>query len=82
MAYTRDHPRTTRTEDLSATMRPARHCCVAGRVLNLSHRGDVVASSGLEVDETADFEIGGPDFRSAGVARVAHGTGQARACIS
>jgi hypothetical protein len=58
-------------------MRSARRCCVAGRVLNLSHRGMLVASSGLEVDETADFEIAGPDFRSAGVARVAHRTGQA-----
>jgi hypothetical protein len=72
MADMRRYPRTTQTEDLSATLRAARHTCVVGRVLNLSEGGMLVASIGLEVDETADFELAGSGFRFAGVATVAH----------
>ena len=72
MAYTRRHPRTTHTEDLSATLWSARRSCVVGRVLNLSEGGMLVASRGLEVAETAGLELAGPDFRFAGVAKVAH----------
>lgn len=72
MAYTREHPRTSQTEDLSATLWSVRRIRVVGRVLNLSHGGMLVASVGLEADETAAFELAGPDFRFAGVAKVAH----------
>lgn len=72
MAYMRRHPRTTQTEDLSATVWSARRSCVVGRVLNLSEEGMLVVSSGFEVDETAGLEFVGPDFRFAGVAKVAH----------
>jgi hypothetical protein len=41
-------------------------------VLNLSEEGMLVASGGFEVDETAGFELAGPDFRFAGVAKVTH----------
>jgi hypothetical protein len=72
MAYTRRHSRITQTEDLSATMRAAGRRCVVGRVLNLSERGMLVASSGFEVDEATGFELAGPGFRFAGVAKVTH----------
>jgi PilZ domain len=77
MAYTRQHPRITQTEDLSATLRPAGRTCVVGRVLNLSIGGMLVASSVLELDETARFELAGSDFSFAGVAQVAHRSDQA-----
>jgi hypothetical protein len=70
--YTRRHPRITQTDDLSATLRSARRTCVVGPVLDLSDGGMLVALDGLEVDETAGFELAGPDFRFAGVAKVAH----------
>ena len=77
MAHARRHPRTVQTEDLSATLRAARRTCVVGRVLNLSEGGMLVAGRGLKVDETASLELARPDFRFAGVAKVAHRTDQA-----
>jgi hypothetical protein len=77
MAYTRRDPRTTQTEDLSATLWSARRSCVVGRVLNLSEGGMLVASRGLEVGETAGLELAAPDFRFGGVAKVAHRTDRA-----
>ena len=74
MSFTRRHPRTTYTQDLSAILRPPGRSCVIGRVLNLSEGGMLVASSDLDVGETTDFELAGPDFRSAGLAKVAHRT--------
>ena len=37
----------------------------------------LVATGGLGVDETAGFELAGPDFRFAGVAKVTHHADQA-----
>jgi hypothetical protein len=76
MARTRQ-PRTTQTEDLSATLRSAGRARVVGRVLNLSEGGMLVASSDLKVGETASFELAGPDFQFAGLATVAHRTDRA-----
>jgi hypothetical protein len=74
MAFTRQHPRITYAQDLSATLRPSRRTCVSGRVLNLSEGGMLVAGSDLDAGETTDFELVGFDFRFAGVAEVAHRT--------
>ena len=65
MARTRQ-PRTTQTEDLSATLRSAGRTRVVGCVLNLSEGGMLVASSDLKVGETASFELAGPAFQFAG----------------
>jgi hypothetical protein len=76
MARTRQ-PRTTQTEDLSATLRCVGRSRTVGRVLNLSEGGMLVAGSDLKVGETASFELAGPDFQFAGLATVAHRTDRA-----
>jgi hypothetical protein len=70
-------PRTTQTKDLSATLRFAGSTRVVDEVLNLSEGGMLLASSDLDVGETTHFELEGPGFQFAGLATVAHRTGQA-----
>lgn len=70
-------PRTTQTQDLSATLRSAWHAPFVGRVLNLSAGGMLLATSDLEVGETSHFELAGPGFQFVGLAAVVHRTGQA-----
>jgi PilZ domain len=77
MAFTRQHPRITYAQDLSARLRPAGRSCVNGRVLNLSEGGMLVDTSDLDLGGTTHFELAGPDFRFAGVAKVAHRTDEA-----
>jgi PilZ domain len=74
MAFTRRHPRIIYAQDLSASLRPTGRSCIIGRVLNLSEGGMLVATSDLDVGGTTDFELVGPDFRFAGLAKVAHRT--------
>src|SRR5450755_1088742 len=74
MAFTRQHPRITYAQDLSARLRPTGRSCVSGRVLNLSEGGMLIATRDLDIGGTTDFELAGPDFRFAGVAKVAHRT--------
>jgi hypothetical protein len=73
MAYTRRPARTTDTKDLCASLRSTGRRWVDSRVLNLSYRGMLVASSSdLEVADHASFELAGPDFCYSGLAEVAH----------
>ena len=74
MTFTRRHPRIAYAQDLSASLRPTGRSCIVGRVLNLSEGGMLVTTSDLEIGGTTDFELVGPDFRFAGVAKVAHRT--------
>ncbi|MGA2013820.1 MAG: PilZ domain-containing protein [Solirubrobacteraceae bacterium] len=75
MSYMRIHPRSTFTEDLSATLtsvaKDAPH-----RVLNLSEGGMLIDGGTLDVGDVAAFKLAGPDFAYAGRARVAHQTEQ------
>jgi hypothetical protein len=73
MLQTSRDPRTADTKDLSARLRFNGRYCEVGRVLNLCEGGMLVAtSSDLEVAETVSFELSGPDFCYAGLAKVAH----------
>jgi hypothetical protein len=73
MLHTSRDRRTTDTKDLSARVRSNGRSCAVGRVLNLCEGGMLLTtSSGLEVVETVSFELCGPDFCYAGVAKVAH----------
>ena len=74
MGHRRRHPRISNTEDLSATLKCPGSISVAGRVLNLSEGGMLVAGSGLDVGDTAGFQLAGLGFRHAGRARVTHNT--------
>jgi hypothetical protein len=74
MAFTRRYPRITCAQDLSATLRPTGRSCATGRVLNLSEGGMLVATGDVDVGGTTDFELVGPDFRFAGLAKVTHRT--------
>jgi PilZ domain len=74
MAFMRSHLRTNHTEDLSARLRAAGQRPATLRVLNLSEGGMLIAGGELEVGEVVSFEFAGPDFRSAGLAEVAHRT--------
>ena len=73
MVFKRRDPRITGTEDLSATLRPARQPAHFNAVvLDLSERVMLVAGGGLEVGESVGIELAGPDFRLAGQAEVLH----------
>jgi hypothetical protein len=73
MARTSRDPRTPDTKDLSASLQSNGGSCVVARVLNLCEGGMLVtASSDLKVAETTSFELSGPDFHHAGLAKVAH----------
>jgi hypothetical protein len=77
MTHPRLHQRIVGTGDLLATLRPAgRRVQYAGRVLNLSAGGMLVAGSGFEVGESIGVELAGPDFRLAGQGQVVHCTSQ------
>jgi hypothetical protein len=77
MAFMRSDVRTNNTEDLSARLRAAGRRSDTVRVLNLSEGGMLIAGGELEVGEVVSFEFAGPDFRSAGLAEVAHRTDEA-----
>jgi hypothetical protein len=77
MAFTRRHPRIICAQDLSASLRSPGRPCATGRVLNLSEGGMLVATSDVDVGRTTNFELVGPDFRFAGLAKVTHRTGVA-----
>ncbi|HUO71039.1 MAG TPA: hypothetical protein VMU39_09700 [Solirubrobacteraceae bacterium] len=74
MPFSRNHPRTTDTLDLSIEMRTARRGASHRRVLNLSEGGMLVAGGRLEVGSLTNFELEGGDFHAAGVAEVEHST--------
>ncbi len=77
MPHPRLHPRIVATGDLLATLRPAgRSVQFAGRVLNLSAGGMLIAGRGFEVAESIGVELAGPDFRLAGQGQVVHCTSQ------
>ncbi|MGO9956593.1 MAG: hypothetical protein ACLP50_11515 [Solirubrobacteraceae bacterium] len=66
-------PRTTHTNDLSASLRSGGRFLGVGSVLNLCEGGMLVElGSDLEVAEIVGFELVGPRFRCVGVAAVAH----------
>jgi hypothetical protein len=77
MAFMRSDVRTNNTEDLSARLRAAGRRSDTVRVLNLSEGGMLIAGGELEVGEVVSFDFAGPDFRSAGLAEVAHRTNEA-----
>ena len=56
MGHRRRHPRISNTEDLSATLRCPGSISVAGRVLNLSEGGMLVAGSGLRRDSAENWD--------------------------
>jgi hypothetical protein len=72
MAFTRSYPRTTDTLDLSARLASPKCNHSARHVLNLSAGGMLVSGGDLPVGQTVRFELDGPHFRSAGVAKVTH----------
>jgi hypothetical protein len=77
IAFTRQYPRIACAQDLSASLRPTGRSCASGRVLNLSEGGMLVATSDVDVGRTTNFELVGPDFRFAGLAKVTHRTDRA-----
>jgi hypothetical protein len=77
MRYRRQHPRTTETPDLAATVWRSRRRCVVGRVLNLSETGLLVVGDGVAVGDVTAFELRGSDFCFGGYAEVAHVTRRA-----
>ncbi|MGO9955428.1 MAG: hypothetical protein ACLP50_05520 [Solirubrobacteraceae bacterium] len=73
----RQHPRITDTRDLLASLRPVDRPSRVGRVLNLCQSGMLVSGNELTIGDVSGFELAGPGFRYAGVARVTHHTGGA-----
>jgi hypothetical protein len=75
MPEKRHHPRTARTKDLSATLRPAEGSRVVADVLNLSEGGMLVAArSDRVMQQPVGFELAGPGFRFAGQGEIVHRT--------
>lgn len=72
MPFNRIHPRTTDTSDLSVHLHAAGHRHTPCNVLNLSEGGMLIDGGEFKVGELAGFELAGPDFRSAGLAEIAH----------
>jgi len=70
----RQHQRITDTKDMVAGLQAIGHPFTAGRVLNLSQGGMLVAGATLAVGEVTGFELAGTGFRYAGTAKVAHTT--------
>jgi hypothetical protein len=76
MRNLRQHPRITDSRDLLASWRAIGSPRTVGRVINLSQGGMLVAGTQLKVGEVTGFELGGPNFRYTGVAKVAHTNGE------
>ena len=74
MPFSRNHPRTTDTQDVSIRLRSAAGRPSTRRVLNLSEGGMLIAGGRLEVGSTMSFELAAGDLHAAGVARVEHCT--------
>jgi hypothetical protein len=74
MPFMRTHPRTTDTTDLSARMRFPGRPSGTRAVVNLSEGGMLIDGAEFKIGELAGFELSGPDFRSSGLAEVAHRT--------
>lgn len=77
MPFSRNHPRTTDTEDVSIRLRPAGRRQPTRRVLNLSEGGVLIAGGQLEVGSTMAFELAAGDLHATGIAEVEHCTGNA-----
>jgi hypothetical protein len=75
----RQHARITETHGLTAALRCTGGSGTAHRVLNLSEGGMLITGTepGLDNGEPAAFELAARNFSAAGVAKVAHYTGQA-----
>jgi hypothetical protein len=74
MPFSRNHPRTTETQDLSIEMRAAGRRASHRRVLNLSEGGMLIAGGRLKVGSLTNFELEAGEFHAAGVAEVEHST--------
>ena len=68
----RQHPRTTETQDLLASLPAIDRPNTIGRVLNLSQGGMLIEGADLNVGDVTGFELVGPGFRYTGVANVVH----------
>ena len=76
MNNARRHPRLTNVRDFRARFGSAGGSRSVDRLINLSEGGMLVTDDTLDVGQTTEFELSGPSFHYAGVAKVVHLTNE------